>query len=70
MHRLLLVPAAGTLTDDDASDGQGRMLFMDTDDRREAERFIAEDPFTKAGLLWQVTVTCWRKASFNRERLV
>ena len=43
---------------------------MDTDDRAEAERFIAEDPFTKAGLFQSVTVVRWRKAFFNRERLI
>ena len=43
---------------------------MDTDDRKEAKRFIADDPFTKAGLFEKVTITRWRKAFFNKERLV
>lgn len=66
-HKLL---AAGALIDDDGTGGHGGILIVDTDDRAEAERFIAEDPFTKAGLFEQVTVARWRKAFFNKERLV
>jgi uncharacterized protein YciI len=62
--------AAGALIDDDGTGGHGGLLIVDTDDRAEAERFIAEDPFTKAGLFQKVTVTRWRKAFFNKERLI
>jgi uncharacterized protein YciI len=62
--------AAGALIDDDGTGGYGGILIVDTDDRAEAERFIAEDPFTKAGLFQKVTVTRWRKAFFNKERLI
>jgi hypothetical protein len=62
--------AAGALIDDDGTGGHGGILIVDTDDRAEAERFIAEDPFTKAGLFEKVTVTRWRKAFFNKERLI
>ena len=68
-HQSLLL-AAGALIDDDGTGGKGGILIVDTDDRAEAERFIAEDPFTKAGLFASVTVTRWRKAFFNKERLV
>jgi uncharacterized protein YciI len=66
-HKLL---AAGALIDDDGTGGHGGILIVDTEDRAEAERFIAEDPFTKAGLFEQVTITRWRKAFFNKERLL
>jgi uncharacterized protein len=66
-HKLL---AAGALIDDDGTGGRGGILIVDTDDRNEAERFAAEDPFTKAGLFEKVTVTRWRKAFFNGERLI
>ena len=66
-HKLL---AAGALIDDDGTGGNGGILIVDTDDRAEAERFVAEDPFTKAGLFEKVTVTRWRKAFFNKERLI
>jgi uncharacterized protein len=62
--------AAGALIDDDGTGGHGGILIIDTDDRAKAERFVAEDPFTQAGLFEQVTVTRWRKAFFNKERLV
>jgi len=68
-HQRLLL-AAGALIDDDGTGGSGGILIVDTDDRAVAERFIAEDPFTLAGLFEKVTVTRWRKAFFDGKRLV
>ena len=65
-----LLLAAGAVVNDDGTGGHGGILIVDTDDRAEAERFINEDPFTKAGLFQSVSVTRWRKAFFNTERLV
>lgn len=62
--------AAGALIEDDGTGGHGGVIIHDTDDRAEAERFIAEDPFTKGGLFARVTVTRWRKAFFDGRRLV
>jgi len=45
-------------------------LIVETDVREEAEAFIAGDPFTKAGLFEKVTVTRWRKAYFNKQKLI
>jgi uncharacterized protein YciI len=66
-YRLL---AAGAQIEDDGSGGSGGVIIVDTDDRKEAEDFIANDPFTKAGLFSDIKVTRWRKAFFNFERLV
>jgi uncharacterized protein len=66
-HRLL---AAGAQIEDDGSGGSGGVIIVDTDDRKEAEEFIANDPFTKAGLFSDIKVSRWRKAFFNYERLV
>ena len=66
-HRLL---AAGALIEDDGSGGQGGLIIIDTDNRSEAEAFIAGDPFTTAGLFETVTVNRWRKAFFNFEKLI
>jgi uncharacterized protein YciI len=66
-HRLL---AAGAMTSDDGSGGYGGVIIVDTEDRSEAEDFIAKDPFTLGGLFAGVTVVRWRKAFFNGERLV
>jgi uncharacterized protein YciI len=67
LHLLL---AAGALTDDEGKGGHGGILIVDTDVRKEAEAFIAGDPFTKAGLFEKVTVARWRKAYFDKQRLV
>lgn len=68
-HKDLLL-AAGALIDDDGTGGHGGILLVDTDDRAQAQRFIDEDPFTKAGLFERITLTRWRKAFFNRECLL
>ena len=65
-----LLLAAGALISDDGTGGHGGVLIVDTDDRAEAQRFIDEDPFTKAGLFAEVKVTRWRKAFFDKQRLV
>ena len=62
--------AAGALLADDGSPGEGGLLLVDTDDRAVAERFIADDPFTKAGLFEKVVVTRWRKAFFDGKSLL
>ena len=62
--------AAGALINDDGTGDNGGVLIVDTDDRTEAERFINEDPFTKTGLFARITVTRWRKAFFNGEKLI
>ncbi len=65
-----LLLAAGALIGDDGTGGSGGILIVDTDDRKEAGRFIANDPFSKAGLFEKVTVTRWRKAFFDKQRLI
>ena len=68
-HRNQLL-AAGAKTDDQGQGGYGGIIIVDTDDRAEAEAFIANDPFTKAGLFSSIEVVRWRKAFFNFEKLV
>ncbi len=65
-----LLLAAGALIEDDGTGGNGGILIVDTDDRKVAERFINDDPFTKAGLFEKFTVTRWRKAFFDKKCLV
>ncbi len=62
--------AAGAMLHDDGTTGEGGILLVDTDDRAEAEKFIAEDPYSKAGLFRTVTVVRWRKAFFDGKSLV
>ena len=65
-----LLLAAGALIEDDGTGGNGGLLIVDTDDRKEAQKFIDNDPFTKAGLFESVTITRWRKAFFDKQRLI
>ena len=54
--------ACGAKLNDDGSDQGGGLYIVDTEDRAEAEAFIAADPFSKADLFERVLVTRWRKA--------
>ncbi|MDJ0945364.1 MAG: YciI family protein [Kiloniellales bacterium] len=62
--------AAGAKIDDEGEGGYGGVILVDTEDRAEAEAFIHNDPFTKAGLFAGIEVVRWRKAFFNFEKLV
>ena len=62
--------AAGAQVDDQGQGGYGGLIIVDTEDRAEAEAFIRNDPFTKAGLFCGIEVVRWRKAFFNKERLI
>jgi len=62
--------AGGALLADDGGPGSGGLLIVDTESRAEAEAFIAEDPFSKAGLFEDVIITRWRKGFFNNEALI
>ena len=54
--------ACGAKLHDDGTDLGGGLYVLDTEDRAEAERFIAADPFSAADLFDRVTITRWRKA--------
>lgn len=62
--------AAGAKVDDEGQGGYGGLIIVDTEDRAEAEAFIQNDPFTKAGLFAGIEVVRWRKAFFNFENLL
>ena len=62
--------AGGALIDDDGTGGHGGVIILETDSREEAEEFIANDPFSRAGLFEHASVTRWRKAFFNFESLL
>ena len=62
--------AAGALIEDDGSGGSGSLYIVDTEDRAEAQHFLEGDPFHKVGLFGEVIIRRWRKAFYNKERLV
>jgi uncharacterized protein len=61
--------AAGGFLEDDGSVGTGSLIVFDTEDRAEAEKLVAEDPYTLAGLFERVEVNRWRKVFFDGERM-
>ena len=66
-HRVL---ASGGMFTDDGVTGHGGVIILDTDDRAEAEAFVAADPFYTGGLYGQTTISRWRKAFLNFESFI
>jgi uncharacterized protein len=52
---------AGPLLTEDGATMIGSLLLMEFAGRAEAEAFSAADPYRKAGLFQNVTITLWRK---------
>lgn len=61
--------AAGAMLGDDGATPCGSLILVDTEDRAEAEAFVAGDPFTAGGLFAEVEIRPWRKVFFDGERL-
>ncbi len=61
--------AAGGFLDDEGNPDGGGMIVLDTEDRAEAERLVAEDPYFKAGLFEDIEVRRWRKVFFGGEKV-
>ena len=62
--------AAGAMLDDEAIEAHGGVLLVDVKTRAAAEEFVRNDPFQAAGLFGEILITRWRKAFFDRQRLV
>jgi uncharacterized protein len=60
-HKALLLACGAKLNDDGSSAGGG-IYIVDVETREEAERFIAQDPFTHVELFESVKIVRWRKA--------
>lgn len=69
-HNSRLLLAGGAMMDDTGTTPHGGILIIDTDDRAEAEAFVAGDPFNECGLFDSVFITRWRKAFYHHERFV
>lgn len=59
--------ACGAKMDDELTAGDGGLYILDTDSRAEAEEFIAQDPFSVAGLFRQVVIQRWRMAYLDKQ---
>lgn len=52
--------AAGPTLDDDGN-MNGSVVILDMDEKSAAEDFAANDPYAKAGLFAQVSISTWKK---------
>lgn len=65
-HKIL---AAGATFADDGKTVQGGTYIVEME-RDEVEEFVANDPFTLAGIREKVIIQPWIKACFNRDFLI
>jgi uncharacterized protein YciI len=56
---------SGATTSDDAKEFVGSLLIVNVKSRAEAQAFVDGDPFTKAGMFTNVTITRMNKGQFN-----
>jgi uncharacterized protein len=55
------VIAAGPLLTEDGNTMIGSLLLLELANRGEADRFVADDPYNRAGLFANVTIRAWKK---------
>ncbi len=60
----ILVLSGATLSDD-GTEATGSLLIVNVNSRAEATAFVDGDPFQKAGLFTNVTITRMRKGQWN-----
>jgi len=65
-HRDILVLGGATLADDGGT-RTGSVLIVNVPGRAEADAFAHDEPFRKAGLFAQYTVTRMRRGQWNPE---
>jgi uncharacterized protein YciI len=58
---------SGATTSDDGKEFVGSLLIVNAGSRAEAQAFVDGDPFTKAGMFNNVTITRMRKGQWNPE---
>ena len=63
-HKNILV-VSGATTTDDGKEFVGSLLIVNVGSRAEAQAFVDGDPFTKAGMFKNVTITRMRKGQWN-----
>jgi len=63
-QKKILVVSGATLTDD-GKDIVGSLLIVNVGSRAEAKAFSDNDPFQKAGMFTNVTITRMRKGQWN-----
>ena len=56
---------SGPTESDDCTKFLGALLIVNVNSRAEAQAFVDNDPFTKAGMFTKVTITRMRKGQWN-----
>lgn len=56
-----LILFGGPLLDDDGGSALGSVIMLDLPDRDAVTAFLAEEPYSKAGLFEQVIIRRWRQ---------
>jgi uncharacterized protein len=64
-----LLLASGAKLEDDGSVGSGSFYLVELETRAEAEAFLAEDPYARAGLISAATYTRVRKGFFDHRQV-
>jgi uncharacterized protein YciI len=67
-HKHLLL-ASGGLQNDAGDEFIGSVILLDVDTRADAQDFVDQDPFTKAGLAQSLIIERWKKAFLNGQRI-
>jgi uncharacterized protein YciI len=58
---------AGARLSDDGLTPLGSLYLLATDDRAEAEAFVANDPYAKAGVFGRIEATRWRRGVLDHK---
>jgi uncharacterized protein YciI len=58
---------AGATQNDDGTEAIGSLFVVNANSRQEAKAFSDGDPFTKAGVFSNITITRMRKGQWNPE---
>ncbi|MBO9378822.1 hypothetical protein GG804_18810 [Sphingomonas histidinilytica] len=69
-ERAHTILAAGATFAKDGKTVEGGSYIVEADSLEEVEEFVANDPFTLAGIRESVVIQPWIKACFNREFLI
>ncbi len=62
-----IIVLAGATQNDEGTASTGSLFVLNVQSRAEAKKFSDGDPFTKAGVFAQVTITRVRKGQWNPE---
>jgi hypothetical protein len=60
-----ILVVSGATTTDDGKDFTGSLLIVNVGSRAEAQAFVDGDPFTRARMFTDVTITRMRKGQWN-----